>query len=443
MMKFVVSGQAKWGHESWPPQTDDKALSDRLYGGRAAVEETRMDVKFEKIGGRYVTYCHFSKFKDVTSCLSDAEKKLADHGRPGSFFVMSLRVDGYYPTDFSDIYKSLERMYQDYVDGKILKRSKDGYLVYQIMALKEAGNVWNSIDSKLKIIGEGSFLKNMKPIPEDVAIGSTSSFGYFSVDDDENDIVQSLLGKGGVIILSSDEMKAKKEREKMLETPVAVDDESKLSEKEKQVVNDDDKLNVYQDGNANENTKSLQLEINSLKRKIDSCERPFYNHSDTKKHNGLLIAAIVNLAIGELILFILFFNIRKESDIKYEEPQQIEIQEKEQDSIRQEPMPFLPKNEEVSEISRLDLQECTLVGLKSASVMEKGHKYLVIPMVSNDQSGNKTGSFSCDAEDEVLLNRDDGSVTVYGDTKVNRIKMTYEYRLGNETKSIERIVTIR
>ena len=93
-MNFIVSGQPKLGHESWPPPIDDKVLSDRLYGQRGAKDRTRMEIKFEKIGDRLITYYHFSKLMDVTSCLTDDEKKMnppADHGRKGSFFVMSLR----------------------------------------------------------------------------------------------------------------------------------------------------------------------------------------------------------------------------------------------------------------------------------------------------------------------------------------------------------------
>jgi len=215
-MKFIVSGQPKLGHESWPAN-DDRTLSDRLYAQRGAEEDTRMEVRFEKVGDRLITYYHFSKLKNITSGLTDDEKRRGyhkDHGRPGSFFVMSLRLDDVYSTDFNGIYHTLEKLYDDYVNEKILKRSKEGFLVYQILILEEASGIWEEMSDKITRLCSKAFLNNgtLKRIPDGTTIKGGKGHEYFSVASNTGDIEDALLRDGKIMFLSSEENALREQR---------------------------------------------------------------------------------------------------------------------------------------------------------------------------------------------------------------------------------------
>lgn len=493
MMNFFVSGQPKLGHESWPPPTDDKVLSDRLYGQRGANENTRMEIRFEKVGDKLITYYHFSKLKNVTSSLTDEEKKnnpFADHGRKGSFFVMSLRIDGYYSTDFSKIYSMLEELYENYVNGKVLKLSKEGYLVYQIMKLEEAKEVWEKITSEIEARGETTFLKQTKPIPSDISINGTKTSDYFSVEDAEKSIESVLIQKGGVFVLSLEEMNARNEEIKQqekktnVETPngegktghkkeafiKATEDvqdltstiDDTISQKIKNLVQLLTRRNTV-DKEWLEKLTSLSEEQESLIERINAIGGRFQipsHKKDLVKGTWLPIALIV-IGLIDLWLFKSLINTKREVSALVEQIDSLTVHrcsttyemkmtpESEQEDVNEmsEEVPHISHEAEIAEITLLDLRKTDNTDV---SKMEKGNSYVVTAKTGS--SGNRveakgTGKYSCDkgSDDGVILSQNGNkcNITILEDAGATKIKLTYEYQLGDLTKSFKKEIKIK
>lgn len=452
MMNFIVSGQPKLGHESWPPPTDDKVLSDRLYGQRGAKDKTRMEIKFEKIGNRLITYYHFSKLKDVTSSLTDEEKKMnppADHGRKGSFFVMSLRMDGYYSTDFSKIYSLLEEMYESHVHGKVLKMSKEGYLVYQIMKLEDAKDIWENITSELKTRGENTFLKRTKPIPGDMSIKGTKTSDYFSVEDAEKNIESVLLQKGGAFVLSLDEMKARNERIKQQEK--RSDDENTNVEKITQYEGD---AFIKPTDNVQEPT-SLSEEEKSNNEKINAAGKRFQNPSQKKDFVKSTWLPIALIALGFIDLWLCVSIIKMKGTVNSLADQI--------DSLTVQSSSSISKTEETQEdaaddnidgedakITFLDLSQKN--GDNTANVtdntMRRGYTYIISAKTGEPHQrkhAKGTGQYVCDVGADKGINiQQDGNkciITII-DATVNEIDINYKYKYRNEDKSFSRTINI-
>ena len=500
MMNFIVSGQPKLGHESWPPPTDDKVLSDRLYGQRGAKDRTRMEIKFEKIGDRLLTYYHFSKLMDVTSCLTDEEKKMnppADHGRKGSFFVMSLRMDGYYSTDFSKIYTLLEEMYEKHVNGKVLKMSKEGYLVYQIMKLEDAKEIWENITSELKVRGENSFLKQTKPIPDDILIKGTKTSDYFSVEDTEKDIESVLIQKGGVFVLSPDVMKARNEKIKQLEkrlndeipneeriTQHEFDAFVKASEDVQELASTTDKslsqkiknlvLLLTRRNNADkewlEKLTSLSEEQEIIIEKINAYGGRIQTPSQNNDHVKKTWLAIVLIVLGLIGLWLCYsvINLNRKVKTLVEQIDSLTVQI---DSLTvnsgsstfqmngisglQNNEPEKKSEEEVTVNNDGEAALITLLGLQKNDVtdvsnMSKGNFYVVTAkseLSGQHKEAKGTGTFSCDeGEDKGIIWRQVGNkcyITVCNNATVKKVTLRYDYQLDNEKKFLSKDITIQ
>lgn len=500
MMNFIVSGQPKLGHESWPPPIDDKVLSDRLYGQRGAKDRTRMEIKFEKIGDRLITYYHFSKLMDVTSCLTDEEKKMnppADHGRKGSFFVMSLRMDGYYSTDFSKIYTLLEEMYKNHVNGKVLKMSKEGYIVYQIMKLEDAKEIWKNIASELETRGEMTFLKRTKPIPSDISIKGIKTSDYFSVEDAEKNIESVLIQKGGVFILSSDEMKARNERTKQqekrpngenpsveriteheIDTFVkATDDvqeltstiENTISQKIKNLVLLLTRRNTT-DKEWLEKLTSLGEEQENIIEKINAVGGRIQIPSAKNDHVKSTWQPIALIVLGLIGLWICISVINLKGKVKYlvEQIDSLTVQidsltvQGGSSTFKMNVISGLQDNDpeknteevvdvnndgEVALITLLDLRKTDNTDVSN---MIKGNSYVVTAKSGPNgkrKEAKGTGTFSCDkGEDDGIIWRQVGNkcyITVYEDATTNKVILKYDYLLDNIEKSKSKKITIQ
>ena len=496
MMNFIVSGQPKLGHESWPPPIDDKVLSDRLYGQRGAKDRTRMEIKFEKIGDRIITYYHFSKLMDVTSCLTDDEKKMnppADHGRKGSFFVMSLRMDGYYSTDFSKIYDLLEEMYENHVNGKVLKMSKEGYLVYQIMKLEDAKETWENIISELETRGENTFLKRTKPIPSDISIKGTKTSDYFSVEDEEENIESVLIQKGGVFVISPDEMKARMERIKKKENGHQDDNPSgeritqhdfdafvKTIEDVQELTSTTDKtisqkiknlvLLLTRRNNTDkewlERLTSLSEEQENIIEKINAVGGRIQIPSAKNDHVKSTWQPIALIVLGLIGLWLCISVINLQGKVK-SLVEQIDSLTVQGGSSTLQTEDFLESNNEGTEESQEDANDdrnvgedamITFLDLRqkngdnavdvSNNIMKKGYTYIISAKtgeLNQRKDAKGTGLYSCDVGSDKGVNiQQNGNkcIITIVDVRVNKITLSYNYKYGNEDKSFPITINI-
>jgi hypothetical protein len=437
-VQFFVSGQPKMGHESWPPPKDDKSLSERLYSRRGTEEETRMEVEFEGIGNRFVAYYHFSKLKkNITNCISDEEKKGGhqDHGRPGSFFVISLRFDDVYSADFKDIYYALEDMYEKYVNEQILKRSKEGYLVYQIMKLEESRCVWEHIADELNKMGSETFLNNVKPIPHDTMKRPKKS-EYFSLDDNASSIEEVLLNNGRVLLLSSEEMKARKERMKTTNQQL----ESETTNHKEEVLSKKDEISK-----KNDKIKGVSYSTDTISKRFDSLASPKkkkYNETDKKMVKNLKWQwiALLILGVGEIVLFILFLSIRVPNlDETVSQPVSTPtIESMDTNTVNQAVEESIIEATEtnISEqdtITHLDLRDSELKDAKPP--LKRGNSYYVVAQIGEQgayQDAKGDGKFYCESSSVVIVQ--EGSkckTTVFQDAKDRQITICYSYELND------------
>ncbi|MCH5311341.1 MAG: hypothetical protein J1E57_05210 [Prevotella sp.] len=431
-VQFIVSGQPKMGHESWPSSVDDKVLSDRLYSQRGAEEETRMEVKFEKIGDRYVTYYHFSKLKNITSCLTDDDKKFAkDHGRPGSFFVMSLRLDNVYSTNFTGIYEKLESLYEHYVEENILKRSKEGFLVYQVMKLEEAKSTWEQIYNELTVQSINILLNKTKHIPNSIIIKGVKVPEYFCVGEDDN-AEEALLREGQIVFLSRKEQALREER--LVKDKQSTTDESLIE-------------NIAENIKRNEvNNLGLEKEHSSITynatiqegkdEKLYDIDEDLDKSSPTlgnglaiprKKDNfgRLAIVFLLGCCCGSGISFMISHTegVSQASPIGHDT---IYI-EKEQQAIK-------TSHIESDTITLLDLRKAD-ADMSNATEMQKGNNYIVVAKTGTSnkrQNANGSGKFLCDVgRNEVILEQKGAEchITVLEDANVKKIQLVYVYEL--------------
>lgn len=478
-MKFVVSGQPKLGHESWPPLSDDKSLSDRLYHLRGADEETRLEIKFEKIGDRCVAYYHFSKLNNVTSCLTEEEKKqnpYADHGRKGSFFVMSVRIDGFYSTDFTGIYNLLQNLYDNHVNERVLKRSKEKFLVYQIMKLEDAKETWEHIEQELN--NEKDVFRHSKRIPANYNSQGAKSPDYFMVGDDGRDIEEAILKNGRAILLSHEEMDARRKRiaeakqqEELNDldgkvSQTEVDDSSqKGHQKKHEVYSLSDISAPSQTPSVMPNTEGCYAGGDYSCDSISEERRNGANKVSKFKLNKVLL---IILLIGELLCF---YNIKKLNNKVKDLQEQLSTlyaveEQKDTDpdsktdtkggnkgesSTDSEAIDGEMVDNENSLVTKLDMRQKS--GKSTIDVtnntMKTGYTYFLIAktgMAGQRVDARGTGSFSCNVNQGITIQQDGNKcqiTIVHKDPNTDKVTVTYAYTLNGQNKKFEREIYIQ
>lgn len=151
---FAFSGKAgKKGHESWG-MSDEPGLSDRLYvrSKREDTGSSRLEIEIRKREGVAFTYYTFMKARNVAQSVSgDDLMKFEQHGRAGSFFAITLRIEGGYIPEVFAIYDIFEKVFNQNIMGAVLTDvDTDGYLTYTISSFSDGDEVFKETERGLK-----------------------------------------------------------------------------------------------------------------------------------------------------------------------------------------------------------------------------------------------------------------------------------------------------
>lgn len=151
---FAFSGKAgKKGHESWG-MSDEPGLSDRLYvrSKREDTGSSRLEIEIRKREGVAFTYYTFMKARNVAQSVSgDDLMKFEQHGRAGSFFAITLRIEGGYIPEVFAIYDIFENVFNQNIMGAVLTDvDTDGYLTYTISSFSDGDEALKKTERILK-----------------------------------------------------------------------------------------------------------------------------------------------------------------------------------------------------------------------------------------------------------------------------------------------------
>ena len=138
---FAVTGKAgKSGHEQWR-KVNEEDFSTRIYthSKREATEASRLEIELRNFQGNIYSYYTYLRVKNVAQVKSkEDEEKREKHGRTGSFFGMTIRVQDGYIRDVPKLYSLFETVFENKIKRKIFtEEDTDGYLTYLIEKLAD------------------------------------------------------------------------------------------------------------------------------------------------------------------------------------------------------------------------------------------------------------------------------------------------------------------
>ncbi len=151
---LAFSGKAgKKGHESWG-MPDEPRLSDRLYlrSKREDDSFSRMEIElrdFQGVVQTYYTYMIANKVAQAVTGDSSIVNEL--HGRAGSYFSMTLRVENGYIPDVFTLYDIFDRVFMQHIMGTVLTHvDTDGFLTYTIASFSEGETIFQQAECELR-----------------------------------------------------------------------------------------------------------------------------------------------------------------------------------------------------------------------------------------------------------------------------------------------------
>ena len=142
-----------YGESFLGKDNDDRNYFGAFYN-QSCSDEVKFFIQTRSYKGKIYCYYNYLVYKDV----------IANDGRSGSYFGLSIRLDAYCK-DFMSIYKMLDTVFSAYVLNKILKVNKGKY-TYLISNFKSELDIMESIyDETLRLfksmlVGD-SFLKGI------------------------------------------------------------------------------------------------------------------------------------------------------------------------------------------------------------------------------------------------------------------------------------------
>lgn len=136
-VEFFVHGKP-YNHCVWNRDKVEDTFVENLYKTSDVREQVRLVVDIARKGNAvssYYTYLRTCKYEDMAN-------------RPGSFFGMTLRFDGYYCREVAHIYDIFDEAYRRSIVGKIIDNS-DGKSKYRISDFKQADAVLRGVCSDI------------------------------------------------------------------------------------------------------------------------------------------------------------------------------------------------------------------------------------------------------------------------------------------------------
>lgn len=112
--------------ECWGMADDEGYLKSFYDAVGSNDENVFMDIDLRMVDGTICSYYHYLRLKNVTN----------NSKRPGGYVGISIRFDGEYCTDARNIYRMLDRLYQQVVCGSILQ-AEGNNVTYKYASFKQ------------------------------------------------------------------------------------------------------------------------------------------------------------------------------------------------------------------------------------------------------------------------------------------------------------------
>ncbi|MBR5688011.1 MAG: hypothetical protein IKX36_08645 [Prevotella sp.] len=187
-IEFLIHGTLSDGQSFWK-ETDSDYCSLFYVSNRQ--ENVVMDIEVLKRGGGVCTYYNYLRYNNIS----------ASH-RAGSYFGMTVRVDGSICTDVKSMYAILDTLFYKMVVGSLLEPDGNGF-VYTFDSFSTKKNVLLNIQNQFIKMFEATFISNndFKDIPNSYKKGD--SVRRVNINDINKSIVSETLSQGNKLCVSS------------------------------------------------------------------------------------------------------------------------------------------------------------------------------------------------------------------------------------------------
>lgn len=176
--------------ECWGISNDDTYLKSFYDEANNATELTRLDIDFRVVEDTVCSYYHYLKLKNISNGIA----------RSGGYFGMSIRFEGAYCLDISNLFKMMNQLFEQVVCRSILKT--DGTNTeYKFSSFKqcqaELENVRNLASNALE-----KFKNDIRPFPNGYTPKHTDIIKKYNVADTGSESFRDVLLKSAEVYVS-------------------------------------------------------------------------------------------------------------------------------------------------------------------------------------------------------------------------------------------------
>lgn len=176
--------------ECWGISNDDTYLKSFYDEANNATELTRLDIDFRVVEDTVCSYYHYLKLKNISNGIA----------RSGGYFGMSIRFEGAYCLDISNLFKMMNQLFKQVVCRSILKT--DGTNTeYKYSSFKqcqaELENIKNLASNAL-----GKFKNDIRPFPNDYTPKHTDVIRKYNVADTGSESFSNVLFRDAEVYVS-------------------------------------------------------------------------------------------------------------------------------------------------------------------------------------------------------------------------------------------------
>lgn len=176
--------------ECWGISNDDTYLKSFYDEANNATELTRLDIDFRVVEDTVCSYYHYLKLKNISNGIA----------RSGGYFGMSIRFEGAYCLDISNLFKMMNQLFEQVVCRSILKT--DGTNTeYKFSSFKqcqaELENIRNLASNALE-----KFKNDIRPFPNGYMPKHTDIIKKYNVADTGSESFRDVLLKSAEVYVS-------------------------------------------------------------------------------------------------------------------------------------------------------------------------------------------------------------------------------------------------
>lgn len=285
-IEIAFTGKAgKIGHESWG-LPDEPNFSNHVYprSKREDVSSSRLEVEIRELGGVVYTYYTFMKAKNVAEIQKEDGLSIDPHGRSGSFFAITLRVENSYIPDIFTLYAIFEKVFNQNVKDFIFEDVEiDGNLIltYKINNFAEGGDVFEKAETILK---DEVLSLMITGLPTIFSTKKGKDVKTFGLDESDLETINNFLFNDSEVIISRD-YKQKQVVEPPIQQPSATSADSHI-----EIEKEDEKVTTSLDINE----KFKEAEINDLQSQIAELKSINANFTQRECEHLQLIDELTN-----------------------------------------------------------------------------------------------------------------------------------------------------